>query len=213
MYVYFIRTGDAIKIGIGTDVTKRIVSIQVGNPHKIELLHTINTSEEEARKIESQIHELFKKIHLNGEWFHANQFMMDFIHHIKENGWESHLNWIESKYHKAYGDIIKALETKIEQDIVIGNMVSLEKLKQDLGKLVNTIYAIPSLPTNMAEAVRNWIEKRNDPFLNRDICSEFGITTRIGKKNVSMILNRLVADGTIQKSGRRSKYLYKKSTI
>ena len=205
MYVYFIRTGDAIKVGIATDLTKRMVNVQVGNPHKIEVLHYIGTSEDEARKIESQIHELFRKTHLNGEWFHANQFMIDFIRNIKENGWESHSNWIDSRYHKVYEDSLKALKTKIEQDIVIGDMVSLERLKQDLGKLVNTIYAIPSLPTNMAEAVRKWIEKRKEPFVVRDIYKEFGISTKQGKGNVRMILNRLVVDKTLERSGNPPK--------
>ncbi|NWG01692.1 MAG: GIY-YIG nuclease family protein [Syntrophaceae bacterium] len=210
MYVYFIQTGDAIKVGIASDLTKRMVSVQVGNPHKIEVLHSISTSEEEARKIESQIHELFKRTHLHGEWFHANQFMIDFIRHIKENGWESHSDWIDSQYHKVYGDSLTSLKTKIEKDIIIGNMVSLEKLKQDLGKLVNTIYAIPSLPSNMAEAIRKWIENRKDPFVIRDVYSEFGITTRNGKKNISVILKRLVADGMLEQSGKPYRCIYKR---
>jgi hypothetical protein len=212
MYVYFIQTGDAIKVGIASDLTKRMVSVQVGNPHKIKVLHSINTSEEEARKIESQIHELFKRTHLNGEWFHANQFMIDFIRHIKENGWGSHSDWIDSQYHKVYGDSLTSLKTKIEKDIIIGNMVSLEKLKEDLGKLVNKIYAIPSLPTNMAEAVRKWIEKRKDPFVVRDIYAEFGISTKQGKGNVRMILNRLVADKTLERSGNPPKCIYRKGS-
>lgn len=202
-----------LKLVSQPSITKRMVNVQVGNPHKIEVLHTINTSEEEARKIESQIHALFKRTHLNGEWFHANQFMVDFIQHIKENGYGSHLSWIESKYQKVYGDIIKALKLQIEKDVIIGNMVSLEKLKQDLGKLVNTIYAIPSLPTNMAEAVRKWIQKRNDPFVIRDIYSEFGITTRNSKKNISVIIKRLIADGMIQKSGNSTKCNYWKTAV
>lgn len=211
MYVYFIQTGDAIKVGIASDLAKRMVNVQVGNPHKIEVLHSISTSEEEARKIESQIHELFKRTHLNGEWFHANQFMIDFIRHIKKNGWEAHSDWIEKQYHKGYGDILISLKNKIEQDTVIGNMVSLEKLKEDLGKLVNKIYAIPSLPRNMAETVRKWIEKRKDPFVARDIYSEFGISTEQGKGNVYVILNRLVADGMLERSGNPPKCIYRKS--
>ncbi len=213
MYVYFIKTGDAIKVGITSDVNKRTIEIQVGNPHKVELLHTIDTSEENARKIESQIHELFRKTNLNGEWFHANQFMIDFIRHIKDNGWEAHSEWIESQYQKVYGDSLVALKAKIELDIIVGNMVSLEKLKEDLGNLVNTIYVIPSLPTNMAEAVRKWIAKRKDPFVMRDIYAEFGITTLAGKKNISMILKRLVADGTLEQSENHRKCIYRKSEI
>jgi hypothetical protein len=210
MYVYFIKAGDAIKVGIATDINSRMVSVQVGNPHKIKLLHSISTSEQHAREIESQIHGLFHKTNLNGEWFQANQFMIDFITHIKEYGWEAHSDWIEKQYQQVYGDILISLKSKIEQDTIVGNMVSLEKLKEDLGKLVSAIYAIPSLPVNMAEAIRKWIEKRKDPFVIRDIYSEFGISTRNGKKNISMILNRLVADRTLERSGNLPKCIYRR---
>ncbi len=94
MYVYFVQTGDAIKVGVASHLRNRMVNLQVGNPHKVEILHSISSStEEEARKIESEIHELFIRTHLNGEWFHANQFMIDFIRHIKDNGWEAHTEW------------------------------------------------------------------------------------------------------------------------
>jgi hypothetical protein len=49
MDVYFIKTGDTIKVGIASNINRRMVELQVGNPHKIELLHTISTSEENAR--------------------------------------------------------------------------------------------------------------------------------------------------------------------
>jgi hypothetical protein len=211
MNVYFIKTGDAIKVGIATDVNSRLVSVQVGNPHKMTLLHSISTSEQHAREIESQIHNLFHKTNLNGEWYQANQFMMDFITHIKEYGWETHSDWIEKQYQKVYGDILTSLKSKIEQDTIVGNMVSLEKLKEDLGKLVNKIYAIPSLPINMAEAVRKWIENRKDPFVVRDVYSEFGISTKQGKHNVIMILKRLTVDGMLERSGKLHKCIYRKS--
>jgi hypothetical protein len=213
MFVYFIKTGDAIKVGIASDLSKRVIGIQVGNPHKVELLHTIDTSEENARKIESQIHELFRKTNLNGEWFHANQFIINFIRHIKDNGWEAHSEWIESQYQKVYGDILVSLKDKIEEDTIIGNMVSLGKLKEDLGKLLNTIYAIPSLPTNMSAAVRVWIEKRKEPFLPRDIYKEFGISTKQGKHSVIVILKHLVDKGIVERSGQLRNSIYRKSEI
>jgi hypothetical protein len=50
MDVYFIKTGDTIKVGIASNINRRMVELQVGNPHKIELLHTISTSEENAER-------------------------------------------------------------------------------------------------------------------------------------------------------------------
>jgi hypothetical protein len=163
-----------------------------------------------AQKIESQIHTLFHKTNLNGEWFQANQFMIDFIRNVKENGWEAYSEWIDTQYQTVYADSLAALKAKIERDTIIGNMVSLEMLKEDLGKLVNTIYAIPSLPTNMAEAVKKWIEKRKDPFAIKDVYSEFGITTRNGKKNISIILKRLVVKGILEQSGNPHMSIYRK---
>ncbi len=209
MNVYFLRTGDAIKVGIASDINQRMINIQVGNPHKIELLHSISTSESNAKKIESQIHEIFRKTNLNGEWFQATQYMHDFINHIKDSGWESHSNWINEQYQRNYGAILKSFKSKIEQDIVLGNLVSLDRLKLDLGKLVNTIFMIPSLPTNMAEAIREWVKKRKDPFVLRDIYNDFGISTRKGKTNTRVILNRLVSDGTLERTGNSPKCLYR----
>ena len=210
MYVYFVKAGDAIKVGIATDIKGRLISIQVGNPYKVGLIHYIETTEENARNIESEIQNIFHKTNLNGEWFQANQFMEEFIKNIKEHGWESHSDWIEKQYKKDYGEILISLKERIEKGLIGGNVVCLEKLKKDLGKLVNDIYVIPSLPVNMSEAVRNWIEKRNDSFVPRDIYSEFGISTKNGKHNVIIALKRLTENGTIERSGEHPKCIYKK---
>jgi hypothetical protein len=208
MYVYFIKAGDAIKVGIASDVTKRLINVQVGNPHKIDLLHSLDVSEEKARSIETIIHEIFKKTNLSGEWFQAPQFMIDFIHNIKENGWESHYSWIENRYQRDYGSVLDSLKTKIEHDIIGGNVVSLEKLQKDLGKLVNTIYMIPSLPINMADAVRKWVSERKAPFVVTDIYREFGISTEKGKANLRVIPKRFVTSGALERSGNPPKCIY-----
>lgn len=211
MFVYFIKTGDAIKVGIANDIDKRMINVQVGNPHKIELLHSLSLSEERARQTESEVHEIFHKTNLNGEWFQATQFMLDYINNIKENGWDSHLAWLERQYKEAYEEIVNTLQSKIERDIISGNLVSLDRLKSDLGKLLNEIFMIPSLPVNMAETVRKWIIKREEkPFVIRDVYLHFGVTTLNGKKNISKILNRLTREGILEKKGESPDCIYKK---
>ncbi len=208
MNVYFIQTGDVIEVGITSDIDRRIRDIQVGNPHKIQLLHSISTTDKTAKRIEVQIHQLFRKTNLNGGWFQANQYMKEFIEQIKKNGWESHPEWIENQYSDKYGDILQSLKRKLECDVVRGNTVSLERLKSDLGELINEIYMIPLLPKNIAETVRKWIDTKNEPFTVRDVYTELGIWTSNDKNNIKVIVFRLVKDGTLQKTG---KYTYKKN--
>jgi hypothetical protein len=200
MFLYFIKGGDAIKVGITDNVEKRLIGIQTGNPSKVELLQSISMSDEEARKAESEIHRIFIKTNLSGEWYQATQFMLEFIKNIKENGWESHLSWIEKKHEDMYREILSAFKKKVERDIIYGNLISLERLKKELGELLNAIFVIPSLPKNMSEAVKIWIEEREDPFTHRDIYNRFGISTRKGKVNISQILCRLIDAGKIEKS-------------
>lgn len=210
MYIYFIRAGDAIKVGVTTDVAKRMMAIQVGNPHKILLLHSINLSKKHVREIESEIKTIFHKTVLNGEWFQANQCIIDFIANIKTYGWETHVEWIEKQYRQTYGDILISLKNKIEQDIIVNNMVSLEKLKEDLVELFGEVYSISPLPENTAHDIRKWIEKRKDPFIPSDISSELRISTKKGKHNVMINLKRLTLDGTLERSGKPNKCIYKK---
>jgi hypothetical protein len=49
MLLYFVKAGDAIKVGVATDLKKRIDSMQTGNPHGIKLLHCIDLPSEKAR--------------------------------------------------------------------------------------------------------------------------------------------------------------------
>jgi hypothetical protein len=103
---------------------------------------------------------------------------------------------------------LDSLKTKIEHDIIGGNLVSLEKLQKDLGKLSNTIYMIPSLPINVTDAVRKWISERKSPFVTTDIYREFGISTKKGKSNIRIILHRLVRSGDLERSGTPPKCIY-----
>ena len=187
-------------MGITANVEQRLTDIQVGNPSKIELLHSISMSDEEARQAESEIHGMFIKTNLIGEWYQATQFMLDYIRNIKENGWGSRLSWIEKKYEDMYREILSMFKKNIERDIIYGNLISLERLKKDLGELLNAIFIIPSLPKNMSASVKEWIEEREDPFTIRDIYHQFGISTRKGKKNISQILSRLIDTEKIEKS-------------
>ena len=132
MYLYFIKAGNAIKVGVTEDLKKRICELQVGNPIEMELLHAIGLSPEKAQKLETEIHRLFQKTNLHGEWFQSTTFMSEYIENIKENGLEHYYSWIDKRYQDDYGKILRELRAKVERDVIIGNLISLEKLESEL---------------------------------------------------------------------------------
>ena len=68
--VYFISDGNYIKIGVATDLLRRLASLQTGNPNKLEVKCIIEfESKREASYQESRIHRYFKSKHHFGEWF------------------------------------------------------------------------------------------------------------------------------------------------
>lgn len=76
-YVYFIKGGDAIKIGYSMNPALRLAQLQTGSSEMLELLGFIEGSE----VTESDLHRQFKDIQKNGEWFYADDDLVDFIDH------------------------------------------------------------------------------------------------------------------------------------
>jgi len=75
MYVYFIRAGKAgpIKIGIASDVERRIADMQTGNAYILESILTIPCkSRIHAQSVENSLHAFFRKQRIRGEWFTGN---------------------------------------------------------------------------------------------------------------------------------------------
>jgi hypothetical protein len=63
--IYFIRSGDRVKIGYSRSYKNRTTSIQVSSPHETELLGTIHGDEDAERKL----HARFDEYRERGEWF------------------------------------------------------------------------------------------------------------------------------------------------
>jgi len=75
MVVYFIRAGEYVKIGIAKDIKSRIAALQTGQPVKIEFCGAIrNITIEQARRYERKLHEFFKNLRAEGEWFMLPKF-------------------------------------------------------------------------------------------------------------------------------------------
>jgi hypothetical protein len=75
IYIYFIQTGDFIKIGQSLDWKKRIGNIKTASPYESKLLHV----ELNVLTFEASCHKRFKRLHHRGEWFRADRKLLDFI--------------------------------------------------------------------------------------------------------------------------------------
>lgn len=63
--VYFIRAGDAVKIGIASDPHDRLAKLQTAHHQKLELIFVTKG----GRAHERTLHKRFKPYALTGEWF------------------------------------------------------------------------------------------------------------------------------------------------
>lgn len=66
-HLYVLRCGERIKIGVTSDIEQRIVSLQTGNPDKIELEYIEERLN--PHKAEKFLHRHFQKNKVSGEWF------------------------------------------------------------------------------------------------------------------------------------------------
>ena len=74
--IYFVRCGDAIKIGFTAQrVEARMDELQTGAPAPLELLGTYPGT----RSQEAAVHSKFGKIRSHGEWFTCSDMLLDFI--------------------------------------------------------------------------------------------------------------------------------------
>lgn len=79
--VYFVRSGDFIKIGVAENVVRRVQSAALAwNPHPVEVLGWIHEPDcEAAQMLERRLHQRFKAHHHRLEWFRADSELVDFI--------------------------------------------------------------------------------------------------------------------------------------
>lgn len=64
-HLYFIRSGEYIKIGRADNVLLRLKQLRAMNPYDVDLVHVV----EGAGNLEHHYHEVFKERHHTGEWF------------------------------------------------------------------------------------------------------------------------------------------------
>ena len=74
-YVYFIQSGDHIKIGYAINVVKRMDELQIGNPEALRLLGVMAGKPSDERAL----HRRFNSDRVKGEWFRSSGNLIAFI--------------------------------------------------------------------------------------------------------------------------------------
>jgi len=71
-YLYAVSDGEYIKVGMSTDVNRRIKALQTGSPRRLKKMWCCYAGEDskEAKKQEKKLHRALKNYHVSGEWFH-----------------------------------------------------------------------------------------------------------------------------------------------
>lgn len=68
--IYLIASGrDVIKVGIASDVRKRLRGLQTGAAYALHVMHQIEVDAAHSRTLEKLIHKALKPHHMRGEWF------------------------------------------------------------------------------------------------------------------------------------------------
>lgn len=78
-YTYFVRRGDAIKVGHSAIPKQRISGLQVSFPEPLEVLAII----ENTIISEAAAHAKFAHLRMTGEWFRAEPELIEFIEAMK----------------------------------------------------------------------------------------------------------------------------------
>ena len=77
--IYFINMEGnmkVFKIGYASNLSKRLVSLQTGNPLLLQVYKTIANVNKET---ETKLHHIFKKYHIRGEWFAITPDMIESV--------------------------------------------------------------------------------------------------------------------------------------
>lgn len=78
VYVLLAPHCNAIKIGVATDVTRRVKSPSTAHPYPLKLLGTIKG----GRDLERALHRRFQEYRLGGEWFEATPELQEAVQQL-----------------------------------------------------------------------------------------------------------------------------------
>ncbi len=68
--VYIVDSGSgAIKVGVTSNMLKRLAQFQHASPHEVTVVNTWKRKLMDAEKVEKLAHRILKQHHIRGEWF------------------------------------------------------------------------------------------------------------------------------------------------
>jgi hypothetical protein len=74
-FIYFVRSGEFIKIGQSRNWRRRVEGMQVGSPHTLIVLLVLK----DEPSLEGKLHNWFRTDHYRGEWFHSGPGLLAYI--------------------------------------------------------------------------------------------------------------------------------------
>jgi hypothetical protein len=81
-YVYLLESGGVYKIGRSNTPGRRIAQISPVMPYSLNVICTIFSEEHEV--LEAELHERFRDVRLNGEWFDLTEEDVNYIRGLAE---------------------------------------------------------------------------------------------------------------------------------
>lgn len=79
-YLYLIKSQNFCKIGITSNLTDRLVNLQAGNPHKIDLVSCYEFPDMyTSYRVEQKFHKILSQYHVRGEWFELDDIALDLV--------------------------------------------------------------------------------------------------------------------------------------
>lgn len=128
-FIYLIRCGDYLKIGIASNLYERLSQLQIGNPLALRLCCYFETTNPE--KDEKSLHRLFQHRHVRGEWFRLD----------------------ENEFHKAVSTSGLGLTPKEPPK---SNMIVAEKIASNNHAITNEFFALKSLAEEESVTGKNY---------------------------------------------------------
>lgn len=141
-YIYIIGSEFGFKIGLATNYISRFSSIQTASPVDLELKRAFLVHNMEI--VEKNLHQLFKKKHLRGEWFDLNDNDLNTIEkYLTLNNFlvmqvdlrRKRFNYIDTQQRLEGIDEIKSINEIVLQTQINNLKIENQKLQDEINRL------------------------------------------------------------------------------
>lgn len=143
MILYLIQMGEdgPVKIGITSDIKKRLTELQVGNPKRLRILKTFELKDDYAPSAEDSLHHSFRFTRMSGEWFKPTKFMMKVFESLYVDSEDGVLRskmpyrntWRDiSDAYRSFLDVARKLREEGDFESILYVLMELDELKTDI---------------------------------------------------------------------------------